>query len=66
MELFTRSKDPSWNRIVHIRVHRCKGIPEFINDRPTVYGRRISEHCGTIREKQGIKYLRLQILVSNR
>ena len=35
MELFTRSKDPSWNRIVHIRVHRCKGIPEFINDGDT-------------------------------
>ena len=35
MELFTRSYDREWNRIVHIYVHSCEGIPEFINDKDT-------------------------------
>lgn len=35
MKLFTKSKDPSWERIVHISVHRCDGIPEKINDKET-------------------------------
>lgn len=35
MELFTRSYDKEWNRIVNIYVHQCQGIPEFINDKDT-------------------------------
>ncbi len=35
MELFTRSHDPSWDRIVHIFVCQCEGIPELINDKDT-------------------------------
>lgn len=35
MELFTRSYDKEWNRIVNIYVHQCRGIPEFINDKDT-------------------------------
>ncbi len=35
MELFTRSYDKEWNRIVHIYVQSCEGIPEFINDKDT-------------------------------
>lgn len=35
MELFTRNQDPSWERILHIFVHRCNGIPEFISDAGT-------------------------------
>ncbi len=33
MELFTRSYDKEWNRIVHISVYQCDGIPESINDK---------------------------------
>lgn len=35
MELFTRSHDPNWNRIVHILVCRQEGIPVLINDKDT-------------------------------
>ncbi len=35
MELFTRSHDPLWDRIVHLLVYQCSGIPEFIDDKDT-------------------------------
>lgn len=35
MELFTRSYDKEWNRIVHIYVQQCEGVSEFINDKET-------------------------------
>lgn len=35
MELFTRSHDPLWDRIVHLFVYQCSGIPEFINNKDT-------------------------------
>jgi len=35
MELFTRSNDPGWDRIVHVRVKECEGVPEEINDEST-------------------------------
>ncbi len=35
MELFTRSHDPNWERILHIMVCKCKGIPDDINDKDT-------------------------------
>lgn len=35
MELFTRSYDKEWNRIVHIYVEQCEGVSEYINDKDT-------------------------------
>ena len=35
MELFTRSHDPLWNRIVHIAVRQCQGMAKEINDMNT-------------------------------
>lgn len=35
MELFTRSNDPGWDRIVQILVNDSDGIPESINDSST-------------------------------
>ena len=35
MELFTRSYDPEWGRIVHIFVSRCEGVSAYINDKET-------------------------------
>lgn len=35
MELYTRSHDPLWNRIVHIAVVRTQGVVKEVNDRNT-------------------------------
>lgn len=56
MELFTRSQDPNWERIVHIMVCKCKGIPEEINNEDTY--KILALDKGTVSyEKNGVKRL---------
>ncbi len=54
MQLFTKSYDPEWGRIVNIFVARCDGVSEYINDKETY--KILTLDQGTLSyEKGGIK-----------
>ncbi|MCQ2529141.1 MAG: AraC family transcriptional regulator [Saccharofermentans sp.] len=63
MELFTKNHDPSWDRIVHIRVHEKNGISEYINDRTLYKVLVISEGAVTLSENDAQRIVSAPALV---
>lgn len=56
MELFTRSHDPLWNRIVHIVVRQCQGMAKEINDMNT-YKLLVVDEGSLTMECDGVKQM---------
>lgn len=54
MEMYTRSHDPLWNRIVHIKVVSSKGLAKEINDKDT-YKILVVEEGTLTMESEGIR-----------
>lgn len=56
MELFTRSHDPLWKRIVHIAVRQCQGMAKEINDMNT-YKLLVVDEGSLTMECDGVKQM---------